>query len=214
MTRANKIVQEQQEGLIFIADISGFTKFVHETDIRLGKEILSELLSIILLTNDLNLEVSEIEGDAVLFYTYAKPPSLTELIRQYEFMLIAFKKKLRDLNSRRKMPDTDLSLKLIAHFGCITEYKLHGFKKLYGRTLVEAHQLLKNDIPGHSYILVTKDLLDRIDGCRIDDIALPQWIKRKVTIASAVGNESISFTYFLYDTEILKANVLRSDNNG
>src|SRR5690606_5042433 len=88
---------EEHLGMIFIPDISGFTKFVHDFDIKQGKEIISELLSTILDTNILNLKVSEIEGDAILFYKYGTLPTLKELMNQYELMLIAFKKRLNEL---------------------------------------------------------------------------------------------------------------------
>lgn len=42
----------EREGVIIIPDISGFTQFVYDTDIKLGKEITTELLSIILNTNE------------------------------------------------------------------------------------------------------------------------------------------------------------------
>ncbi len=199
--------QAEQEGIIFIPDISGFTKFVHDTDIRLGKEITTELLSIILQTNILNLKVSEIEGDAILFYRFGPPPTLKDLMNQYELMLISFKKKLRKLNTQRHLPE--LSLKLIIHFGPIAEYKLYGFKKLYGETIVEAHELLKNDIASHNYILITKDFFDKTGNQEAEEMILPKWIKKETTVPARSCAMDLPFTYFLYDTEILKVYVLQ-----
>ncbi len=62
--------------LIFIPDISGFTRFVTETETRHASHIISELIEAILESNQLDLSVSEIEGDAVLFYRLGRPPSL------------------------------------------------------------------------------------------------------------------------------------------
>lgn len=191
--------------MIFIPDISGFTKFVHDTDIHSGRNIVAELLSVILHSNILNLKVSEIEGDAVLFYRYGPPPTLKELVRQYEVMLIAFKRKLRDLNNTRQLAALELSLKLIVHFGSIAEYKLYGFKKLYGEALVTAHNLLKNDIPSHNYILVTKDFIEKIESTGADDLVLPEWVERDTSEHMANSDGRLPFTYFLYDTEILNA---------
>ena len=75
-------------------------------DMVSGKRIASELLSIILHTNILGLQVSEIEGDAILFYKYGPPPKLQHIMRQYELMLIAFKKKLRELHGNRRLANT------------------------------------------------------------------------------------------------------------
>jgi hypothetical protein len=190
-----------QEGIIFIPDISGFSKFVHDTDIKIGKEITTELLRVILQTNILGLKVSEIEGDAILFYKYGPAPTLRDLMNQYEFMLIAFKRKLLQLNAQRQLPQLDLSLKLIVHFGPIAEYKLYGFKKLHGEAIVEAHQLLKNDIASHNYILITKDFFEQA-GSEADEIVFREWVKKE-------RHGDLSLTHFLYDTEILKENVLQ-----
>lgn len=204
---------DARDGIIFIPDISGFTKFVHETDIQLGREIAAELLSIILHTNILNLKVSEIEGDAILFYRYGSPPTLKALLRQYEIMLIAFKRKLREFNGHRHPTALELSLKLIVHFGSIAEYKLYGFKKLYGEAIIEAHRLLKNDIPSHNYILVTKDFFDKTGSHEAEEMILPRWIKKQMTVPDRKTAGDLSFTYFLYDTEILKANVLQKSGD-
>lgn len=209
--KKNKITE--REGLIFIPDISGFTKFVHDMDAKLGKEIVSELLSIILNHNRLNLKVSEIEGDAVLFYRYGTLPSLEELMDQYERMLIAFRKKLTEFMSQRKIDDLNLSLKLIVHAGIISEYKLYGFKKLYGDAVIQAHQLLKNNIPSHNYILITSEFLDKIGRHTSEDLVLPRWISKESSIRDEPNQEQTDFTYFLYDTEILRAEVLKRQQN-
>ena len=54
------------KGLLFIPDISGFTRFVNETDIDHSRLIIQELLELIINANQIKLEISEIEGDAIL----------------------------------------------------------------------------------------------------------------------------------------------------
>ena len=53
------------EVLFFIADLSGFTKFVAETEIQHSQHIIKELLEILVDANTLGMKVSEFEGDAV-----------------------------------------------------------------------------------------------------------------------------------------------------
>jgi hypothetical protein len=120
-------------------------------------------------------------------------------------MLIAFKRKLREFNGRRHAKDLELSLKLIVHFGSITEYKLYGFRKLYGEAVIEAHQLLKNNIPSHNYMLVTKDFFGKTGTDGSEEMKLPRWIKKQITLPDANNTAGLPFTYFLYDTEVLKA---------
>jgi hypothetical protein len=71
-----------KSSLIYILDISGFTKFVTETEIDHSTHIIEELLEIIIDSNEINLKVSEIEGDAVLFYRFGEPPTAEEIVKQ------------------------------------------------------------------------------------------------------------------------------------
>jgi hypothetical protein len=57
----------ENKGLLFIPDISGFTRFVNETEIGHSRLIIQELLEILINANEVGLEVSEIEGDAILY---------------------------------------------------------------------------------------------------------------------------------------------------
>ena len=52
----------------------------------------------------------------------------------------------------------DLTLKVITHYGECTPLRVQHFEKLFGKDVIVAHQLLKNDIPQHEYWLVTHDL--------------------------------------------------------
>src|SRR4029079_18447730 len=88
-------------GLLFIPDISGFSKFVNETEIEHSRYIIGELLENIVNSNQIGLTISEIEGDAVLFYRFGKPPSLEEIYRQVENMFCNFQKYLRKFETCR-----------------------------------------------------------------------------------------------------------------
>lgn len=150
-------------GTLLIPDISGFTKFVRSTDMMTGKNITSRLLSSIIRSNYLGLQVSEIEGDAILFYKYEKKFSVEEILGQYEVMLESFNQELA-LLSEELGREINLTLKLIAHYGKLAYYKIGKFRKLYGETVIEAHRLLKNSIDSNTYVLITDDLLEK-DKC-------------------------------------------------
>lgn len=66
----------ENKGLLFIPDISGFTRFVNETEIGHTRLIIQELLETLINANQLGLDVSEIEGDAILFYKFGPPRNL------------------------------------------------------------------------------------------------------------------------------------------
>jgi hypothetical protein len=53
--------------LIMIPDISGFTEYIYDADLSHSQMRIASLLEAILDSNELELNVSEIEGDAILF---------------------------------------------------------------------------------------------------------------------------------------------------
>ena len=155
----------ENKGLLFIPDISGFTRFVNETEIDHSRLIIQELLEILINANQIGLEVSEIEGDAILFYKFGASPDLEKLYKQVEKMFCEFHRSLIAYDVRRfcqcKACTTciDLTLKIVTHYGEFTSYNVKNFSKLIGKDIIVAHQLLKNDIDQHEYWLVTKSLL-------------------------------------------------------
>jgi len=149
------------DSLVYIPDISGFTDFVNNTEINHAQHIISELLELIIDSNEIGMEVAEIEGDAVLFYKHNQTPSVEEVIQQSEKMFVAFHNHLIRYESERLCQcgacstASDLTIKIIAHTGEIGFTKVKDHSKPFGSTLVEAHRLLKNDIEVHEYLLLT-----------------------------------------------------------
>ena len=76
----------ENRGLLFIPDISGFTRFVNEVEIGHSRFIIQQLLDLLIKANEIGLEVSEIEGDAILFYKFGESPALKELYEQVCFV--------------------------------------------------------------------------------------------------------------------------------
>lgn len=149
-------------GLIFIPDISGFTRFVNQTEIGHSSHIISELLEILIDTNQLGMEMIEIEGDAILFFKSADIPSLEALIIQAETMFINFHKHLKRYESERICrcgacrTAINLSLKFIIHLDEVKPIQVGSHKKLHGKSVIFAHRLLKNDLKLDEYILLTR----------------------------------------------------------
>ncbi len=55
-----------QDGLLVLADISGYTTFVTQTEIDHSWEILHELLEVMVRSAEGKMDVSQVEGDAIL----------------------------------------------------------------------------------------------------------------------------------------------------
>ncbi len=153
------------QSLLLIPDISGFTRFIHETETEHGRHIVAELLEIIIDSNALGLTVAEIEGDAVLFYGRDTVPTIDELTAQAERMFINFHSHLRDYDSKRICrcgactSAASLTLKLIAHVGPIQFISVKDYVKPFGPDVILVHRLLKNNVDLNEYLLVTEQLV-------------------------------------------------------
>lgn len=143
-----------ENGIIFMPDISGYSHFVKETDTGEGATIVAALLDALISENHLSFEISEIEGDAILFYRHGKAFPVRMILQQFNQMLRSF----NDVKERFMIayPQiASLSLKLIVHYGSLAMYSVRGFAKLYGKAVVEAHRLMKNNVDSDTYVLVT-----------------------------------------------------------
>lgn len=185
------------DSLIYIPDISGFTDFVNNTEISHAQHIISELLEVIIDTNILGLEVSEVEGDAVLFYKYNEVPPVSDIISQTEKLFIAFHTHLKKYNTERVCHcgacsnASALSLKVIVHAGEIGFTSVKDKKKPFGPTLVLAHRLLKNDLDENEYLLLTNAILPEEKAA---DPNLFPWVTLKSSNTEYDGNV-IHFNY-------------------
>ncbi len=152
---------DNNRSLLFIPDITGFTKFVNQTEIEHSQHIISELLELIVDSNRIGMEVSEIEGDAVLFFKHNSVPDLAEIVEQVKKTFLDFHNHLKLYESKRICncgacsTATNLSLKFIIHQGEIGFTEVKGHKKPFGADLILVHRLLKNNIPTKEYLLLT-----------------------------------------------------------
>ncbi|WET50990.1 DUF2652 domain-containing protein [Chryseobacterium indologenes] len=157
-----------QEGIILIPDFSGFTEFVFNTKLYTGEYIVRQLLSTLIDVNNQYFEISEIEGDAILFYRYDENPSYQNISGMLWKMRNAFNIKIEEL-SKDLSTTIDLSLKFIVHYGAFSQYNIGSFRKLYGKPIVEAHQLLKNGWAEQpSYALFSNSFLESTNNQRAD----------------------------------------------
>ncbi len=148
-----------REGIIFIPDFSGFTQFVFTTKTHIGAYITKQLLTVLIDANKKYFYVSEIEGDAILFYRYNKKPCYKCVMEVLQRMYEDFNDKLNQLESDFATK-IDMSLKFIVHHGEFSRYRVKYFNQLYGKAIIEAHQLLKNGYAEQpSYILFSNSFL-------------------------------------------------------
>ncbi|TGE21679.1 DUF2652 domain-containing protein [Hymenobacter aquaticus] len=152
--------------LLFIPDISGFTRFIQESGSVLAPQLIADLLEILVEANTLSMEVSEIQGDAILFYRLGPPPSVQEVVTQCRRIFLDFQNYLRlmerDLDSELSaaLRSHDLTIKIIVHFGKVSVAQIRQFTKLMGRDVIVVHRLLKNNVTGNEYVLLSDGYLE------------------------------------------------------
>lgn len=186
--------------LICIPDISGFTKFMSESDSELSSKVIPSLLNKIIYSNEIGLRVSEIEGDAVLFYKTGKLPTLSSLLNQCAFLYKQFYKELNLLKDKHvkevgsyKIPKT-LGLKIILHFGKEVEtVQIGKHIKLMGEDVIIAHKLLKNKVQKDEYILLSESLLKQYDLNELENEVYWTSLKKGENIYEHLGE--INYTY-------------------
>lgn len=161
--------------LICIPDISGFTKFMSDVDIELAAKVIPTLLNNIIYSNELDFKVSEIEGDAILFYRTGSLPTFNDLINQMRFFYTEFYKQLKSLDESfshlikgNDIPEI-LGLKIILHYGkAVSAVSIGSRIKLMGEDVIIAHRLLKNNIPLDEYLLISDAVLNEYKDEIID----------------------------------------------
>lgn len=111
-----------EDGVLVLADISGFTEFVTATELEHGPPIIATLLEEVMRELSPPLEIQEVEGDAV----FALGPDRTlvpraNLLDALEQAFVAFRTRQRELQadescSCRVCANVSLlDLKIVAH---------------------------------------------------------------------------------------------------
>ncbi len=146
-------MKQVQQGIIHIADISGYTAFLNESELEHAQESLQSLIEVLIDNTRLPLVISRLEGDAVISYavdgSFLQGASVLEMI---ESSYITFRKAL-DLmvvnttctcNACRNIPNLDL--KFFIHHGSFALQELPAYVELVGSDVNIAHRLTKNHV--------------------------------------------------------------------
>ena len=170
----------QTDSLIFLPDISGFTNFVNSTEAEHSQHIIAELLELLIDNEELELTLSDIEGDAIFYYKYKSVPTQEKLFQQVKKMFVNFHSHLQLYEERRICQcgaccsASNLNLKFFAHAGELDFIKIKGDKKPYGQDVIVAHRLMKNDVPIDDYLLISQGVFD---AWGIDEITISSELK-------------------------------------
>jgi hypothetical protein len=177
-------------GIIVIPDISGYTGLVSSQDLVHAREVVTRLMKAIMHEGWEVMRVSKLIGDAVLMYCPQHededPATLQKgVVRQIRAVYQAFvDERDRTFEDRKVCPcpgcqeAPGLELKFVVHSGEFAVYHIDPFQELMGREVIVAFRLLKNQVEGDRYVLMTGDFMDmdprirgELDGTGIESYA-------------------------------------------
>ncbi len=155
-----------QTGLIVIPDITGYTAFVSDSELDHAQRVIGALLEALIDANRMELQLCEIEGDALLFFRIGDLPPLSQIEAQVAAWHQVFHAKLREFNigagcrcgACSQMEN--LALKVVVHYGEIGFTRVGAARRLFGKDVTLAHRLLKNSLTSREYLLLTQAAFD------------------------------------------------------
>jgi Protein of unknown function (DUF2652) len=162
-----------QQGFLIISDITGYSKYINESELEHARDSLTALLNILIQHTQSPLVISKLEGDAVFSYApaggFLQGQSLLDMI---ESTYASFRKALELMvinttctcNACRNLPNLDL--KFLVHFGSFMTQKLGNYTELLGNDVNLVHRLAKNHIKDETgfkaYAAFTQSVMDTL----------------------------------------------------
>lgn len=139
-------------GCLAIADISGYTTYLVDTEIDHAQDVLADLSETIVGALAPPLQFAKLEGDAAFVYSIGEQIDPTVLLDAVAACYAAFRNRLAsivrattcDCNACVLIPRLDL--KFVAHHGAFVRGQVHGREELTGSDVVVVHRLLKNSV--------------------------------------------------------------------
>lgn len=164
------MASHSEQGLILIPDIIGYTEFVHGAELTHAQRIVSGLLEVLIDSAQPDLELCEVEGDALLYFRLGASPNFAVLKEQAERWFDRFHEHLAIFTNDSDCLCGDcssmgnLSLKIVGHYGEIGIQNVGGRYRIMGKAVILAHRLLKNHVSTREYFLVTNSLMRNAGG--------------------------------------------------
>lgn len=165
--------RKTQTGYLVLADISGYTSFVAQTEIEHADLALSILLEAIVEKLSSLLIISKLEGDAVFAYVdESKLPEGKSLLELIDHTYLAFRDKAEALYRQATcackacLAIPTLDLKFMVHHGDFIIQHVAGIRDLLGTDVNLVHRLSKNHVSESTgwkgYALFTNQGLERM----------------------------------------------------
>lgn len=156
------------QGVLVLADISGYTRYLSGVELDHSHDILADLIGVVADELGRSLRVVKLEGDAV--FCCGEGESLLEHLHDC-YSAFANRQRTITLNTSctcdacRQIADLDL--KFVAHYGSFVEHEVAGREELVGPDVIAVHRMLKNSVAEdfglHGYALLSDACVARLD---------------------------------------------------
>lgn len=140
-------------GYLLIADITGYTQYLSESELEHAQGVLSSLLEVLLGETKAPLVLSRLAGDAVISYALGDAfPNGQTFLELVENTYVAFRRAIDKmvLNNTCKCNACAnvgaLDLKFFVHHGTFARQKLSAHEELVGNDVNLLFRLLKNRV--------------------------------------------------------------------
>ena len=166
-----------ETGFLVIADLTGYTAYLAQSELEHAPTIAGDLLETIVGRLDPPFRLAKFEGDAAFLYVEDGRADGSLLVDAVEASYLAFRRRLRSIDqatscdcaSCRLAPRLDL--KLFIHHGSYVRTKIAGHDELAGASVIVVHRLLKGSTAAiaraRGFALFTAQA---VDALRIDPV--------------------------------------------
>jgi class 3 adenylate cyclase len=167
--------RKSQTGYLVLADISGYTSFVAQTEIEHAEKAISILLETIIEKLRNGLTIVKLEGDAVFAYVPDEQmPNCSAMLELLDTAYVIFRDSAKGLHEQATCPCRacraipTLDLKFFVHHGEFIIQQVAGIKDLLGNDVTLVHRLAKNHVSEstgwNGYVLFTGNCLERMQA--------------------------------------------------
>jgi 2-polyprenyl-3-methyl-5-hydroxy-6-metoxy-1,4-benzoquinol methylase len=160
----------EKEVIFFIADISGYTRFIvsNEKEMVHSQIIVRDLITTIISEIKAPMQVIRLEGDAIFLYVDKGDPLIrwelvqATLLETLITIFRVFSNKITELtlhkicNCNACNNVDQLKLKIVAHSGKTMFFNINEILELSGTAPILIHRLLKNSVTADEYVLMTE----------------------------------------------------------
>lgn len=163
----------EQRGFVLIADITGYTTYLTESELEHAQGTLTDLLELLVRTTRPPFAVAQLEGDAVMSYAFedgfVDPQTFVEGV---EDAYVEFRNAI-DLMVLNNTCECNacanvnaLDLKFFVHYGTFVIQPVASLRQLLGADINLIHRLLKNTVTTdtgiRAYLLLTGAAVDAL----------------------------------------------------